>query len=115
VQSPAELGRLSSVAATCTMATAALLLAVLTSLTISLLPHRVPLQTDVPPGGGCETCSPDNTVIPADLRQEYLVDLSIGQAGSGTGLVLFAAALLGAGLGPSSALMRRSRKSTTAT
>jgi hypothetical protein len=100
VPSRADPGRLSSVAATCTMATAALLLSVLMSITIALFPHRVPLQTDVPRGGGCETCNPDNTVIPVGLRHEYLVDLSIGQAGSGTGLVLFAAALFGAGLGP---------------
>ncbi len=48
-------------AASCAMATAALLLAVLTSVTIALFPHQVPLQNPPPPsGGGCETCNPNH-------------------------------------------------------
>jgi hypothetical protein len=87
-------------AASCATATAALLLAVLTSLTIALSPHRVPLQSPPPPaGGGCETCDPNNTVIPPGLRHEYWVELSVGQAGSQYFLVLMLAPFLGAGLG----------------
>jgi hypothetical protein len=56
-------------AAGCATATAALLLAVLTSVTIALFPHHVPLQNNPPPppGGGCETCDPNNTMIPPGL------------------------------------------------
>ena len=71
-----------ALAASCATATAALLLAVLTSVTIALFPHHVPLQTPPPPpGGGCETCDPNSVVIPPGLRHEYWVELSVGQAG----------------------------------
>ena len=80
VLSPVQQG---SLAASCATATAALLLAVLTSVTIALFPHNVPLQNNPPPppGGGCETCDPNDTVIPSGLRHEYWVELSVGQAG----------------------------------
>ncbi len=93
--------RQGCLAASCAMATAALLLAVLTSVTIALFPHRVPLQNDPPPpaGGGCETCDPNDTVIPPGLRHEYLVELSVGQAGQMSFALLLFAPFLGAGLG----------------
>ena len=93
--------RQGSLAACCAMATAALLLALLTSVTIALFPHRVPLQNNPPPpaGGGCETCDPNDTVIPPGLRHEYLVELSVGQAGQMSFALLLLAPFLGAGLG----------------
>jgi hypothetical protein len=88
-------------AASCATATAALLLSVLTSITIALFPHQVPLQNNPgpPPGGGCETCDPNDTVIPPGLRHEYLVELSVGQAGQAPLAALLIAPFLGAGLG----------------
>ncbi|MGO9899762.1 MAG: hypothetical protein ACLP0J_08735 [Solirubrobacteraceae bacterium] len=75
---PAAQGGLAAVCAT---GTAALLLAALTTVTIALAPQRVPLQTPPPPAnGGCETCDPNNLVIPPGLRHEYWVGLSIAQA-----------------------------------
>jgi hypothetical protein len=93
--------RQGCLAASCATATAALLLAVLTSVTIALFPHQVPLQNNPPPppGGGCETCDPNNTVIPPGLRHEYLVELSVGQAGQAPLAALLIAPLIGAGLG----------------
>ena len=87
-------------AASCAMATAVLLLAVLTSVTIALFPHHVPLQTPPPPaGGGCETCDPNQVVIPPGLRHEYWVELSVGQAGQTPLAALMIAPFFGAWLG----------------
>jgi DUF1707 SHOCT-like domain len=90
-------------AAACAMATSALLVAVLTSVTIALFPHQVPLQGGDSPGyiagGGCETCDPNNTVIPPGLRHEYWVEISVGQAGQAPLAFLLLGPLLGAGLG----------------
>ena len=92
--------RQGALAASCAMATAALLLAVLTSVTIALFPHHVPLQSPPPPpGGGCETCDPNSVVIPPGLRHEYWVELSVGQAGQLPLAALLLAPLFGAGLG----------------
>jgi len=89
-----------ALAASCATATAALLLAVLTSVTIALLPHHVPLQSSPPNNGsGCETCDPDRTVIPPGLRHEYLVEMSVGQAGLMPMAALMIAPFLGAWLG----------------
>jgi len=97
VLSPARQGCL---AASCATATAALLLAVLTSVTIALFPHHVSLQNPPPPsGGGCETCDPNNTVIPPGLRHEYWVEISVGQAGMAAYIAVLLAPFLGAGLG----------------
>jgi len=99
---PAALGPVQqgSLAASCAMATAALLLAVLTSVTIALFPHHVPLQSPPPPpGGGCETCDPNSVVIPPGLRHEYWVELSVGQAGETPLAVLLIGPFLGAWLG----------------
>jgi hypothetical protein len=105
---PGVLGALGQacLTASCAMATAALGLAALTSVTIALFPHQVPLQTtgagggnSYIAGGGCETCAPVNTVIPKGLRHEYLVEISVGQAGSGPLGAVLIAPFLGAGLG----------------
>jgi hypothetical protein len=88
------------VAASCAMAAAALLLAVLTSVTIALFPQHVPLQTPPPPsGGGCETCDPNRTVIPPGLRHEYWAEISVGQAGMAPLEALMIAPFFGAWLG----------------
>ena len=90
----------AALAASCATATAALLLTVLTSVTIALFPHHVPLQTPPPPpGGGCETCDPSSVVIPQALRHEYWVELSVGQAGQTPLAGLLIAPFLGAWLG----------------
>jgi hypothetical protein len=96
-------------AASCATATAALLVAVLTSVTIALFPHRVPLEgtpaagggpgAGYIAGGGCETCDPVNTVIPPGLRHEYWVEISVGQAGMAPLAFLLFAPFVGAGLG----------------
>ena len=104
--SPVQQGCL---AASCAMATAALLVAVLTSVTIALFPHQVPLEGTPAAGGGpdaayiagggCETCDPNNTVIPPGLRHEYWVEISVGQAGQTPLAFLLLAPFIGAGLG----------------
>jgi hypothetical protein len=98
--SPAQQGGLT---ASCAMATSGLLVAVLTSVTIALFPHQVPLQGGDSPGyiagGGCETCDPNRTVIPPGLRHEYWVEISVGQAGQTPLAFLLLGPLLGAGLG----------------
>ena len=87
-------------AAGCATAAAVLLLAVLTSVTIALFPHHVPLQIPPPPsGGGCETCDPNQVVIPPGLRHEYWVELSVGQAGMTPLAALMIAPFFGAWLG----------------
>lgn len=108
---PAALGPTGQgcLAASCATATAALLLAVLTSVTIALFPHRVPLQgtpaagggpgAGYIAGGGRETCDPVNTVIPPGLRHEYWVEISVGQAGETPLAALLIAPFLGAWLG----------------
>jgi DUF1707 SHOCT-like domain len=108
---PAALGTTwqGALAASCATATAALLLAVLTSVTIALFPHQVPLEgtpaagggpgAGYIAGGGCETCDPVNTVIPPGLRHEYWVELSVGQAGQTPLTALLIAPFLGAWLG----------------
>jgi Domain of unknown function (DUF1707) len=108
---PAALGPAGqgALAASCATATAALLLAVLTSVTIALFPHHVPLEgtpaagggpdAGYIAGGGCETCDPVNTVIPPGLRHEYWVEISVGQAGDTPLAALMIAPFFGAWLG----------------
>jgi hypothetical protein len=103
VLTPEQGARQGCLAAACAMATSALLVAVLTTVTIALFPHQVPLQGGDSPGyiagGGCETCDPNNTVIPPGLRHEYWVEISVGQAGQAPLAFLLLGPLLGAGLG----------------
>ena len=108
---PAALGPTGqgALAASCATATAALLLAVLTSVTIALFPHHVPLEgtpaagggpdAGYIAGGGCETCDPNQVVIPPGLRHEYWAELSVGQAGDTPLAALMIAPFLGAWLG----------------
>ena len=105
---PATQGLLAAVCAT---ATASLLLAVLTAVTIALFPHRVPLQYPAPPAnGGCETCDPNSVVIPPGLRHEYWVEISVGQVGEAPYAALLLGPLLGAAFGGAgAAVATRSR------
>ena len=98
---PAALGpvRQSALAAACATTTAALLLAVLTSVTIALLPHHVPGQADARNSGVCQTCDPDRTVIPPGLRPEYQAEISVGQAGTLPLASLLVAPFFGAWIG----------------
>lgn len=91
--------RQGGIAVVCAVATAAVLLVAITTASIALFPQRVPLQTPPPPAnGGCETCDPNNLVIPPGLRHEYWVELSVDQAG-GAAFVLLAAPFLCVSLG----------------
>jgi hypothetical protein len=101
------------VAASCATAAAALLLAALTSVTIALLPRHVPVQSSsYTSHGGCETCDPDQTVIPPGLRHEYQAEISVGQAGQTPLTALVVAPFLGAWLGVlGGAVARRSLSS----
>jgi hypothetical protein len=76
------------------MATAAMLVALFTSVTIALLPHRVPQQ----PAAVCPACDPRAPVIPANLRPEYAFEESVGSAGDG-GLPLWFVPFVGVALG----------------
>ena len=98
---PTALGpvRQSALAAACATTTAALLLAVLTSVTIALLPHHVPGQADARNSGVCQTCDPDRTVIPPGLRHEYQAEISVGQAGTLPLASLLVAPFFGAWIG----------------
>jgi hypothetical protein len=88
--------RQALLATTCAMATAAMLVALFTSLTIALLPHHVPQQ---PAGDGiCHNCEPPTIVIPPNLRHEYYVEGSVGGAGGGTLLALLIVPLVGAAI-----------------
>jgi hypothetical protein len=77
------------------MSTAAILVALFTSITIALLPHQVPQQLG---DGICPTCDPSTIVIPANLRQEYYFEESVGGAGDGTSALWFVP-LVGVALG----------------
>ena len=108
---PAALGPVQqgSLAASCATATAALLLAVLTSVTIALFPHHVPLQSPAP-NGLCPTCASHSAVIPPGLRYGYRVEISVGQAGMAPLAALMIAPFLGAWLGVlGGGLARKSR------
>ena len=79
----------------CAMATAAILVALFTSITIALLPHQVPQQLG---DGICPTCDPSTVVIPANLRHEYYFEESVSGAGDGASAMWFVP-LLGIALG----------------
>lgn len=76
------------------MATAAILVALFTTATAALLPHRVPLT----PVAVCPACDPRAPVVPTTLRQEYQFEQSVGSAGDG-GMPLWFVPLLGVVIG----------------
>jgi hypothetical protein len=111
---PVALGpvRQSALAAACATTTAALLLAVLTSVTIALLPRHVPGQADASNSSVCQTCDPDRTVIPPGLRPEYQAEISVGQAGTLPLAALLAAPFFGAWIGVIGGGLARRRPGT---
>ena len=80
-------------------AAAALILAFLTSVTIALFPHRVPLSQDPLTQGACPTCYGDGTVVPVALRAEYRYEISVGQSGQTPFAFLLPAPIIGIVLG----------------
>ena len=88
-------------AASCATATAALMLAALTSVMIALFPHQVPLTKGpyTPTTGICPTCASHSAVIPPGLRHEYWVEISVGHTDIAAYATLLIAPFLGAGLG----------------
>src|SRR5690242_3804536 len=80
-------------------AAAALILAFLTSVTIALFPHRVPLSQDPLTQGACPTCYRDGAVVPVALRAEYRYEISVGQSGQTPFAFLLAAPIIGIALG----------------
>jgi hypothetical protein len=86
--------RQALLATTGAMATAAILVALFTTITIALLPHQVPQQLPAI----CPACDPRAPVVPANLRHEYDFEESVNSAGDG-GLPLWFVPLLGATIG----------------
>jgi hypothetical protein len=76
------------------MATAAILVALFTTITIASRPHQVPQQ----PAAVCPACDPSAPVVPANLRAEHQFEESVGSAGDG-GLPLWFVPLVGVTLG----------------
>jgi hypothetical protein len=80
------------------MATAAILVAMVTTLTIALSPHHFTGPHQGAGDGICPTCEPSTIVIPANLRREYSFEDSINGAGDGA-IALLVVPLIGAALG----------------
>ena len=90
--------RQALLATTAAMATAAVLVALFTTLTIALLPHHFTVPRQAAGDGACPTCEPSTVVVPAGLRAEYSFEDSVNGAGDGT-LALLIVPLLGAAVG----------------
>jgi hypothetical protein len=80
------------------MATAAILVALLTTLTIALSPHHFTGPQQAASNGICPTCEPSTIIIPASLRHEYYFEESVNGAGDGA-IALLVVPLIGAALG----------------
>jgi hypothetical protein len=80
------------------MATAAILVAMVTTLTIALSPHHFTGPHQGAGDGICPTCEPSTIVIPANLRREYSFEDSVNGAGDGA-IALLVVPLIGAALG----------------
>jgi hypothetical protein len=80
------------------MATAAMLVALFTTLTIALSPHHFTGAQQAAGDGLCPTCAPSTIVIPANLRHEYYFEESVNGAGDGATALLIVP-LIGAALG----------------
>lgn len=87
------------------MATAAMLVALFTTLTIALWPHHVNGLHQAANDGSCPTCETRTIVIPVNLRQEYSFEDSVNGAGDGA-IALLAVPLIGAALGGLRGLLR---------
>ena len=95
ILSPARQALLATAGA---MATAAILVALFTTLTIALSPHHVTGPHQAAGDGICPTCEPSTIVIPANLRHEYYFEESVNGAGDGA-IALLVVPLIGAALG----------------
>ena len=80
------------------MATAAILVALFTTVTIALAPHHVTGTDRAAGDGSCPTCEPSTIIIPTDLRQEYSFEDRVNGAGDGA-VGLLVVPLIGAALG----------------
>jgi hypothetical protein len=80
------------------MATAAILVAMFTTLTIALSPGHFAGPRHAAGDGTCPTCEPSTIVIPAGLRHEYNFEDSVNGAGDGA-IALLVVPLIGAALG----------------
>jgi hypothetical protein len=85
--------------AACGATAAALILAFLTSVTIALFPHRVPLSQEPLALGGCPTCARGDITIPVALRAEYRHEISVGHSGQSPFAFLLLAPIIGVVLG----------------
>jgi hypothetical protein len=90
--------RQALLATTGAMATAAILVALSTTVTIALLPHHFNVPRQSAGDGICPTCEPSTIVIPANLRLEYSFEDSVNGAGDGA-IALLIVPLAGAALG----------------
>jgi hypothetical protein len=90
--------RQALLATTGAMATAAILVALFTTVTIALLPRHFAGPPQSVGGGACPTCEPSTIVIPPNLRHEYNFEDSVNGAGDGTTALLIVP-LVGAALG----------------
>lgn len=95
ILSPARQALLATTGA---MATAAILVALFTTLTIALLPHHFAGPQQAAGDGTCPTCAPSTIVIPTTLRPEYHFEDSVNGAGDGAAALLIVP-LIGAALG----------------
>jgi hypothetical protein len=95
ILSPARQALLATAGA---MATAAILVALSTTLTIALSPHHFAGPRQPAGNGTCPTCEPSTIVIPASLRHEYSFEDSVNGAGDGA-IALLVVPLIGAALG----------------
>jgi hypothetical protein len=95
ILSPARQALLATAGA---MAAAAILVALLTTLTIALSPHHFTGPQQAASDGICPTCEPSTIIIPASLRHEYYFEESVNGAGDGA-IALLVVPLIGAALG----------------
>jgi len=90
--------RQALLATTGAMATAAILVALFTTLTIALLPHHVTVLPRDASDGACPTCDPSTIAVPPNLRREYAFEDSVNGAGDGAAALLIVP-FIGAALG----------------
>jgi hypothetical protein len=95
ILSPARQALLATAGA---MASAAILVALFTTLTIALSPHHFTVPQQAADAGICPTCEPSTIVIPANLRHEYYFEDRVDGAGDGA-IALLVVPLIGAALG----------------
>ncbi len=105
--------RQALLATTGAMATAALLVALFTTMTIAAAPHHITLTRPSAGTGACPTCEPSTVVIPPSLRHEYDFEQSVNGAGDGA-IALLIVPLLGAALGALRGQLRYPRAGLTA-